>query len=457
MATANEAVTSDYAKNQSTTTNGEANASAEPLPVVIAGGGCVGLFLALLLVQSSIPNKVIVIEPSPPSPESTRAMAHQPLIFPLFASAHLMPDLTRLGSFSSGLCFRTSASNGSKLIAGKVFKEGEKAQLLLPQWKFQELLIGKVKEAGGQKETSCVSVQVCTADTDADAEADDHSKKSTTKEDEEPETIKATYLVGADGAHSFVRRTLNLPFDGDTLPTMLVATDIVFDFHAHGFYDANFIIDPTSYGLIGRINTSGLWRVSYGVSPSLTWTEIQSSVHSKLRHMLPNGGLDDANGGAQAYRVKRVAPYRAQQRVVEALWREGARVGVLGDAAHLTNPYAGLGLASGIADASSLAQVLIRILSPSPSSASSSSSSSSSLATDPATLLGSWSTARRNTFLNVVDRPSRAAYQRVQSKVDTEEEIEQLLARDPLVGALKKGMPMMPPSLVTKGEDLEGW
>ena len=46
-----------------TVTNGNAKHNGvdpSPLPIVIAGGGCVGLFLALLLVQSSIPNRVIV-------------------------------------------------------------------------------------------------------------------------------------------------------------------------------------------------------------------------------------------------------------------------------------------------------------------------------------------------------------------------------------------------------------
>jgi hypothetical protein len=36
------------------------NTSTSVKPIVIAGGGCVGLFLALLLCQSDIPNKVIV-------------------------------------------------------------------------------------------------------------------------------------------------------------------------------------------------------------------------------------------------------------------------------------------------------------------------------------------------------------------------------------------------------------
>jgi len=111
----------------------------------------------------------------------------------------------------------------------------------------------------------------------------------------------------------------------------------------------------------------------------------------------------------------------------------------------VTNPYAGLGLASGIADASSLAEVLIQIL------------SRNSSKTNPTQLLQSWSTARRQVFLDVVDKPSRAAYARVQSKVDTEEDIEGLLKRDPLVGALKKGMPTVPPSLVTIGSILKGW
>jgi hypothetical protein len=49
------------------------------------------------------------------------------------------------------------------------------------------------------------------------------------------------------------------------------------------------------------------------------------------------------------------------------------------------------------------------------------------------------------------------AYARVRTKVDTEAEVKQLLERDGMVGALKKGMPMMPPSLETRGEELAGW
>jgi 2-polyprenyl-6-methoxyphenol hydroxylase-like FAD-dependent oxidoreductase len=109
----------------------------------------------------------------------------------------------------------------------------------------------------------------------------------------------------------------------------------------------------------------------------------------------------------------------------------------------VTNPYAGLGLASGIADASALAEVLVRIL--------------TQQSSDPGQLLSSWSDARRQKFFTVIDKPSRMAYARVKQKVATEEDIEALLARDPMVGALKKGMPVAPPSIETRGEDLVGW
>jgi hypothetical protein len=49
------------------------------------------------------------------------------------------------------------------------------------------------------------------------------------------------------------------------------------------------------------------------------------------------------------------------------------------------------------------------------------------------------------------------AYKRVQSKVDEEGGVEALLERDGVVGALKRGMPTVPPSLETRGEGLIGW
>jgi 2-polyprenyl-6-methoxyphenol hydroxylase-like FAD-dependent oxidoreductase len=315
------AATNNTTPNGSNSNGVHSNGTIPPLPILIAGGGCVGLFLALLLSQSAIPNPIIVIEPLHPDPHSTRAMAHQPLIFSLFARADLMPEFSRLGSFSSGLCFRTSAKNGSKLIAGKQFKEGEKAQLLLAQGRFQEVLMRRLAEGG--KGECRVGWELVGFE-----EREESVHVKIRDEDGREETIETEYLIGADGAHSRVRKLLDMPFNGETLPTQLVATDIIYDFHAHGFYDANFVIDPENYGLIGRINNDGMWRVSYGVPLETSDEDIHAGVGEKLRKMMPDGG-------SSGFEVKRVAPYKAQQRCVDKFWK--GRVGLVGDAAHCTS------------------------------------------------------------------------------------------------------------------------
>lgn len=382
-----------------------------------------------------------------------------------------MPDLAKLGSFSSGLCFRTSVRNGSKVIAGKQFKEGEKAQLLLPQWKFQRLLLEKLgvdfegKElvkGTGEEDGRGRKVSVRFGWSVAGFEEGKESVRVRIENaDGEQEEIEAVYLIGADGGKSNVRKLLGTELVGETLPAQLVATDIRFDFHAHGFYDANFIIDPADYGLIGRIDEEGLWRLSYGVDMDTSEEEVKDKVHEKLEKMLPGGGKNESGG--RNYELVSVAPYKMQQRAAETFWREGGRVGLVGDAAHrefhefavvalkfladviptVTNAYAGLGLGAGIADTGALAKVLVRILSRDIS--------------DPDRLLVSWGEARREKFLSVVDKPSRMAYARVKGRVDTEEELHTLVSQDNLISAMNRGVQIKPPSLITVVEDLDGW
>ncbi|KAI8934160.1 hypothetical protein NX059_008913 [Plenodomus lindquistii] len=469
-------IPTDHASN----TPNQTTTSPPPLPILIAGGGCVGLFLSLLLSHSHppIPNRIIIIEPAAPDPTATRAMAHQPPTYPLLSQIPgLLEELVEKGSLSRGLCFRKSVGEGSGVIAGKSFNSGKgggvggggggrgkgmmgMGQLLLPQGKFQEVLLRRLGERGGVEVRMSWGISGFVDGKDGRSVRVSVTSTSTGQ----TEHIDAAYLVGADGAHSTVRRESGVEFEGETLDAQLVATDLHFDFEAHGFADANFIVDPVHYGLIGRIsplssssssssspcNTTNttpehetptpLWRVSYGVPLGLSEHEIQEKVHDKLAAMLPAAGLTPT--GNKAYTISRIAPYTPHQRLATTL-HPSPHVTLIGDAAHLTNPYAGLGLASGIADAASLAPILARIL--------------TGQARDAGVLLDEWSEARRRVFRDVVDGPSRRAYERVRSDVRSQEGVEELVRGDAVVGGLRGGMPVKPGELGTRGEGLEGW
>jgi 2-polyprenyl-6-methoxyphenol hydroxylase-like FAD-dependent oxidoreductase len=411
------------------------------LPILISGGGCVGLFLALLLSSSRIPSKILVIEPSTPDPTATRAIAHQPHTLPILSRVPgLLPELLSVGYLSSGLCFRTSVGNGSKVIASKKFdNSGEglkgKGQLIMPQGKLQEVLLKRLGALGKEK----VEVKLGYAVTSFTSHA--NSVGVTITSGEEEETIEAAYLIAADGAHSLIRKILDIPLTGSTLDAQLIALDVRSTlFTQHKFHNANFIVDPQHYGHIGCFSREReLWRVSFGGALHLNQKEIEDGVDEKLRHMLPNAGLD--GDGKKAYEVLRIAPYKAQQRLADTMYT--SRVCLVGDAAHLTNPYAGLGLASGLADASSLAEVLEHVL--------------TGKARDGEVLLSSWSEARRKKFGEAVDGPSRMAYARVRNDVSSEEKIEEFAGRDKMVAALRNGMAVKPTGLETSGVDLEGW
>ncbi|TKA70779.1 hypothetical protein B0A49_11173 [Cryomyces minteri] len=392
-------------------------AASHHVPVLVVGGGPVGLFLALRLAQANIP--VTVLEAETEMQNETKAMAHQPSIFPEFKSVGLMEDLLAAGITSGPLCFRKPKDG--EPIAKLPVKPGMPTVLLLPQYRFWEILEQHLRKH------ECAKVLVGHRVTAIDQSAGDTVKVTVQTNDGQEKTFTTAHLVAADGSHSSTRRLCDIPFEGVTLSEQLVATDIVYPFDKHGYLDANFLVDPDNYGLVGRITKEGLWRVSYGASAAMEYDEIVKGLPAKFDAMFPGPRPLE-------YNIQRIAPYKAQQRCVATL-RKG-RVMVVGDAAHVTNPYAGLGLNTGFFDASSLAMALVSVLSHGA----------------PESLLDAWAKARRDVFLNVVDPMSRKALARVKDA-----DPDSLPERDPQLKGMKTGQMPMPPSLATDVRKLEGY
>ena len=162
--------------------------------------------------------------------------------------------------------------------------------------------------------------------------------------------LRAAWAVGADGARSAVRGLLDLGFEGFTWPERFVATNVFYDFEAHGYPRSVLQIDPVHGAIIAKIDNRNLWRVTYSESASLPEETVEDRVGAAYRTLLP---------GDEGWTLDRITPYKMHQRSAET-YRVG-RVLLAGDAAHATNPTGGLGLTSGLFDSFALQDVLAAV------------------------------------------------------------------------------------------------
>lgn len=155
---------------------------------------------------------------------------------------------------------------------------------------------------------------------------------------ESPGEVRASWVVGADGARSAVRTSLGIGFDGTTWKDRFVATDLRYPFDAAGLGNANMMLDSENGCVIARIDDS-TWRWTWGESAELAADTVMDRLPARLAAL----GFPDV-----PYDVVTATPYRMHQRSADRM-REG-RVLLAGDAAHATNPTGGIGLTSGMYD-----------------------------------------------------------------------------------------------------------
>lgn len=311
--------------------------------VIIVGGGPTGFVNALGLAQAGV--RIRLIEAESGIMNSPRAMVYH---------WSVLDGLERLGILeeAEGLGFRKQDyvylvhKTGERIAYSLEVLEGHTAHpynLHLGQH-----LLAEVARARLEKLPNAMihfDMKVVGLEQDADGVT------VTTDGKDGPQTLRAKWVIGADGAGSAVRQLLDLPFDGMTWPERFIATNVYYDFERHGYARSTLLVDDTYGAVIAKIDNEDLWRCTYMEDASLP----QESFMERLPHfygqILP---------GADDYKVDRATPYRMHQRSAPR-YRVG-RVLLAGDAAHATNPTGGLGLTSGLFDSYVLYPALAAVI-----------------------------------------------------------------------------------------------
>jgi 2-polyprenyl-6-methoxyphenol hydroxylase-like FAD-dependent oxidoreductase len=335
--------------------------------VLVSGAGPVGLVTALKLARAGI--SVVIVDSEPAIRDEPRAVVYHSPIVERFDQLGLLDDLKEIGVLKQAYHYWTIDHTLLGHLSFAVLRPEDTAypfNLHLGQPALASIILRHFLRVPGAEvrwRTRLVAVT-----------QDDNGVTATLETPDGEQQIRTSWLIGADGAHSGVRRALNLKLEGVTWPEWFVATNLRFDFESHAFGQSNIVLDPDHWAIIPKIDQSGLWRCTYREDGDLTEDEVRRRLPDRYALFAP--GLGDCAPAV-------VSPYRVHDRCVDS-FRAG-RVLLAGDAAHLINPIGGLGLTGGLLDALSLSEALIAVIE----------------GRCQSNVLDAWSQERRRVFLEV--------------------------------------------------------
>jgi 3-(3-hydroxy-phenyl)propionate hydroxylase len=306
--------------------------------VVVVGAGPVGLTAALALSRRGIATVLLAAEPE--LVMELRGSTFHPPTLDLLDEFEVGPQMIEAGLKAPTWQFRDRetgpvATFDLSLLAGDT---NHPYRVQCEQWKLMRFLEEKLRKLPGADIRFGHAVTAVRQDDDAVTVIASTASG--------PVDIAGRYLVGADGAHSAVRRSLGVAFEGFTYPELflIASTSFRFEQALTDIAYVNYIADPQEWLVLLRVPE--LWRVLVPAPETCDRESLLSdeSVQGLLNRVVPRG---------VPYHIAHRSLYQVHQKVAKS-FRHG-RILLAGDAAHINNPLGGMGMNGGIQDAFNLA------------------------------------------------------------------------------------------------------
>jgi len=319
-------------------------------PILIAGGGPVGLIASLALARQGLP--VQVFEAEARINDMPRAATTHAATLEMLAGLGLVDEVIRRGLVEP--LFRTWDRSTGKLVAEfdfGVLKTDTPYPFAVQceQHKLAGMALKRLREFPN------VSVAFSTRVTDL-RQLDDGVEIEVEDADGK-RIVKGSYLIGADGGRSMVRKALDIDFEGFTHPERFLILTTPYDIGSKfPGCTRNYLAHPEDWCALFKVSGDdgkGLWRVLSSTRLEQTEAELfnPEATEQRLQKFIPKNGR---------YEIVHRNLYNVHQRVAKS-FRKG-RAFLVGDSAHVNNPLGGLGLNFGIHDAMELTTLLGRVI-----------------------------------------------------------------------------------------------
>ena len=318
--------------------------------ILIAGGGPVGLLCAWLLGRRGL--RVRLFDNNAEPQADPRAATTHPATLELLAEDGLAADMARVGLVAPIFQFWDRPSG--ELVAQfdhALLKDDTRYPYVVQceQFKTARLILDRLRKFP--------NVDVLYGHEIIDVSPTDRSVAVEVAGPDSVSSHTGSYLIGADGGRSIVRKKCGIAFDGFTWPEQFIVLTTPYDFEAErGYCYRSYFADPGAWCNCFKVSADGppgLWRAVFPVSPGQSESDIMSDagVQARIQSFFPS---------PRAYDIVHRNLYVTHQRVAET-FRKGC-VLLAGDAAHVNNPIGGMGLNGGIQDAANLSDKLTQVM-----------------------------------------------------------------------------------------------
>ncbi|KAI5121048.1 hypothetical protein M0805_008624 [Coniferiporia weirii] len=329
--------------------------------VLIVGAGPSGLVLALALLKNGIPTRII--EKDSHSHNGERGPGIMPRILEI---EHFLgvADEVRTAGVGWPTVHIFDTNDPYRVVKSSTIMENVEPTpafpitpgVMLGQWRHQSILREHLEALGGIVELGSALVSIQQNESGATAEI-----KSVIDGKETIEKTEFAYIVGADGAHSSVRKSCGISFVGETPDDGKL-----------------YIVDARIEGLGGdeRGKDVYLWG-----DQKLTIVSIRHTAQPRIFQIIftgPEADFTSLKAGSNIESVQEEInkiTHRTDIKITDITWQGEwrpnirmakdfriGRVFIIGDAAHVHSPTGGQGLNSSVQDAFNLGWKLALVL-----------------------------------------------------------------------------------------------